>query len=271
MKEKELKEFFKATFNSVADGYDNPAMRFFPESAEHLINLLEIKGDEDVLDVATGTGCAGLKIAENLPNGHVVGIDFSQGMLKQAQKKLAKRKIKNISLREMDMQDLDFPNNHFNIAVCAFSIFFIENMEKHLSHVVEKIKPGGQILYTTFHDNAFSPLVTKFFALLESYGIQPPTMAWKRVATQEQCTALFERAGLKDVRVELKQCGYYLNNSSEWWYIVLNGGFRGLVNQLPESDLEMFRIEHLREIEILMSDKGIWLDMGILFTHGLKK
>ena len=64
MDEQELKEFFKSTFNTVAEGYDNSAMRFFPDSAKYISSYLGLKGHEHVLDVATGTGSVALTIVD---------------------------------------------------------------------------------------------------------------------------------------------------------------------------------------------------------------
>ncbi len=271
MDEDELKEFFKNTFDTVADGYDHAAMRFFPESAQRISSYLNLKGDEHLLDVATGTGCVALTLAKDVPNGQVTGIDFSKGMLSQAKKKKEERGGANVNFIEMDMQSIGFPDNHFDTAVSAFSIFFVEDMEKQVSHIAEKVKVGGTILITTFFDNAFSPLVGLFLTRLATYGIEVPTLVWKQVATTEQCTLLLKEAGLHNVRSEQVDCGYYLNDAVDWWYIIWNGGFRGLVEQLTPDDLKQFQQEHLAEVETLASVQGVWLEMSILYTSGTKK
>ncbi len=268
MDEQELKEFFRNTFNTVADGYDSSPMRFFSESAERISTYLNLCGKEEVLDVATGTGYVALTLAKELPGGHVEAIDFSEGMLCQANGKKEASDVKNVTFSEMDMQCLDFADNYFDVAVSAFSIFFVEDMAKQLAHIGEKVKEGGEIITTTFYETAFSPLVVLFLERLENYGIEVPTLAWKRVATREQCLALFKEAGLKNVKSDEVECGYYLSDASDWWYIVWNGGFRGLVNQLEAADLEKFKQEHLVEVQSLASEKGIWLEMTLLYTVG---
>jgi ubiquinone/menaquinone biosynthesis C-methylase UbiE len=79
--------------------------------------------------------------------------------------------LHNVVFREMDMQAIDFPDRHFEIAVSAFSIFFIEDMEKQLTHIAQKVKHGGEIIITTFCDNAFSPLVALFLTVLKGTAL----------------------------------------------------------------------------------------------------
>ncbi len=270
MDEQERKTMFKKTFDTVAEGYDNSALRFFPDSAEHLSSLLNLKGDERVLDIATGTGNVALRLAEDLPHGYITGIDFSKGMLAQANRKVETLNISNIRFVEMDMQAIDFPDNHFDTAVSAFSIFFITDMEEQLNHISRKVKHGGKIIITTFFENAFSPLVEMFLNRLETYNVEIPPMAWKRVATEEKCISLFNTANLKDIRSHLKDSSYYLKDSSDWWYIIWNGGFRGLISQMSDNDIERFKTEHLNEVQELSTDNGIWLEMKVLFTIGTK-
>jgi hypothetical protein len=76
---------------------------------------------------------------------------------------------------------------------------------------------------------------------------------------------------LKKIQSKKKESGYYLKTVADWWYIIWNGGFRGLINQLSKDDLASFKEEHLAEVKELESDKGIWMEMGILHTIGKKE
>jgi len=270
METTELKEFYKEIFNAVSEGYGHSAMRFFSESAKHISPYLNLKGNEHILDVATGTGYAALAVARDLPEGQVTGIDFSEGMLAQAIRNKNMLGFENVFFVEMDMQAIDYPDEHFDAAISAFSIFFIEDMKQELVHIAEKVKKGGPVLTTTFFDTSFTPLVSLFFDRLEQYGINIPSLAWKRVATREQCCALFKEAGFRNIKSIQKECGYFLKDASDWWYILWNGGFRGLINQLSQNDFATFKKEHLAEVETMASEKGIRLEMSVLYTVGEK-
>jgi len=258
----------KETFNTVAAGYDGKVLRFFPESARRLSALLDLRGDEEVLDVATGTGHAALALAARLPRGRVTAVDFSPGMLEQARKKAASQKVANVDFREGDMQDLGFPAGRFDAAVCSFGIFFVEDMDSQLDHIVETVKPGGQVAISGFQESYFHPLKDLMVARLERYGVKMPPQTWKRIASEKGCIGLFQKAGLRDIRVAPDNVGYFLDSAGAWWDVVWNAGFRRMVSQLSPADQERFRQEHLEEVAALATNEGIWLDVGVLFTIG---
>ena len=266
----QVKAMLKDTFNTVAGVYDNPVLRFFPASARHLADLLRLHGDEHVLDVATGTGHAALELAARLPRGRVMGVDFSAGMLEQARCKAAAHGVRNVEFAEMDMQDLRFDAASYDAAVCAFGIFFVEDMESALAHIATKVRPGGTVALCNFQKDYFLPLRKLLTDRLAAYGVPLPPQTWERIANETGCRELFEQAGLRDVRVEPKNMGYFLSDENEWWDVVWNAGFRRLLSQLPPADLPRFREEHLQEVSALMTPKGLWLDIGVLFTTGVK-
>jgi ubiquinone/menaquinone biosynthesis C-methylase UbiE len=270
MTEEQRNAILKETFNAVSDVYDHPVLRFFPASARHLADRLRLRGEERVLDVATGTGHAALELAGRLPRGHVTGVDFSAGMLEQARRKAASRGIPNVDFAEMDMQDLRFAPASFDVAVCAYGIFFVEDMEGALAHIATRVKPGGTVAICHFQKDYFHPLRDLLIDRLARYHIQPPPPTWERIANEAGCHELFAQAGLRDIRVEPKNMGYFLAGEEEWWEVVWNAGFRRLVGQLPPAELEHCKQEHLDEVSALKTPEGLWLDIGVLYTLGTK-
>jgi ubiquinone/menaquinone biosynthesis C-methylase UbiE len=259
-----------ATFNTVSAGYDNHALRFFSKSARYMARYLDTPNIRRVLDVATGTGNLALEIARTFPDTQVTGIDFSAGMLSQAQAKAKKEGIGNTEFVEMDMHEITLPDGYFDAAVCAFGVFFAEDMAEQLRHMAAKARPGGRIAISCFYEDSFQPLVEILADRLEQYGVERPPLRWKLIATRPKCRALFRDAGLKEIRVEQQDLSYYLHGPEEWWDIVWNAGFRNQVSQLPSNDLESFKGEHLREIKTLRTLDGIWLNVSVLYTSAIR-
>lgn len=265
----ERKAMIKATFDTVAAGYDHPALRFFPESARCLVDVLAPAGGEHVLDVATGTGSVALALAARLPRGRVTAIDFSTGMLAEARAKAAARGAGNVDFVEMDMQSVAFPHASFDDAVCAFGIFFVDDMAAQLRHIAERVRPGGKIAVCGFYEDAFLPLAELFLARMERYGVERPPLSWKRIGNETLARTLFESAGLERIHIERRNLGYYLADAGDWWQVIWNAGFRGLVSQLAPAERVRFQEEHLAEVRTYCRAEGLWLDVKVIYALGI--
>jgi len=272
MEDAEYKQMITTSFDNASEGYDNEAMRFFDKSAEHLIKLLSLKGNERILDVATGTGKNALLLARQLENGHITGIDLSEGMIQQAKDKAEKEDIINVMLLVMDIDDMKFSANYFDGASCCFGIFFLPDMEKGLKNIVNVIKPKGCVAITSFADGSFTPLSDLCLNRFEKYGVKlPDHYTWERLDHQDKHHELFNTAGLENITSETKQMGYYLKDKEQWWDLVYYSGFRSFLNQISEEKQAQFKEEHLAEIEKTAEDKGIWLNVEVIFSIGYKK
>jgi len=261
----------RETFDTVSPGYDNPALRFFVETARYMAGLLDLPEGGRALDVATGTGNVALEIARRFPAASVTGVDFSPGMLAQAKAKTAAEGLHNLEFLEMDMHELAFQEGHFDAVVCSFGIFFADDMVRQLRHMASLARPGGMVLISAFYENAFRPLIDLFGDRLETYGVERPPLKWKQIATEDRFAALLGDAGLADVRVRREDLGYYFGGASQWWDVIWNAGMRGQVSRLSPDDLIRFREEHLQEVGRLATKEGIRLNVEVLFASGIRR
>jgi ubiquinone/menaquinone biosynthesis C-methylase UbiE len=264
----DLRTLLKNTFDTVADGYDAPALRFFVTGAAHMADRLTLRGDERVLDVACGTGHVAVALARRLMRGRVTAVDFSPGMLAQAREKAASAGLTNIDFVERDMETLDWAAS-FDAAVCAFGIFFAEDMEAQLRRIARAVKPGGRVMTSNFTEDYMDPLRSLMVARLGQFGVVPPPQAWLRIARPTGCEELFKEAGLAEIRVERLELGYFLASPEDWWSVIWNAGFRRLVGNLSPEDQASFKELHLAEIEALRTPEGIRMNVGVLLATGV--
>ena len=262
------KQLIKDTFDAVAEGYDSRALRFFSDSATHMAARLPLRGDEEVLDVACGTGHTSVAIARLLPRGRVTALDFSPAMLAQARKKAGAAGLTNLDFVERDMQALGWQDK-FDAAVCAFGIFFVADMDAQLRRIAATVKPGGRVMISNFAKDYMVPLRSLMVARLDGFGVQTPPQTWLRIAYPEACRELFEKAGLRDIQVESRNLGYFLAGADEWWDVIWNAGFRRMIGRLSPTDQASFKQQHLAEIEALRTSEGIRMDVPVLFTSGI--
>jgi len=269
-KEQKRKEMIRNTFEAVANAYGLGGARFFYSAGEYMAATPVLKGHENVLDVASGTGSTALPLARRLPQGKVIAVDFSPAMLAESKARAAKAGLNNIDYLVHDMTEMPFPEEVFDCATCSFGLFFVDDMRALLAHIASKVKSGGSITVSGFCGESFMPQVELLFSRLKIYGIDLPEQpsAWKRMAEPDQLHALFVSAGLGDVAIKRESLGYYVD-AQGWWDVVWNAGFRGLVAQLGDQ-LEVFKKEHFAELESLMTTQGMKLEIDVNFTQGFK-
>ncbi|VAW93768.1 hypothetical protein MNBD_GAMMA23-717 [hydrothermal vent metagenome] len=264
------KQAVTSNFNLVASGYDNPAQRYFPMCADRMAEYLKPKPGNRVLDIATGTGMVATAMAQAiLPDGRVQGIDLSTGMLDKAFENLTKLGLNNIDLHEMDAEKLDFKSNYFDCISCGFGIFFLSDMHASLKEWLRVLKPNGRLMFTTFESSSFGKLITIFIEQLAEFNVLVDTSK-ERLSNMQACETYLEQAGYSDIQIHSEQLGYHLKKEDDWWEIIMNSALRSFVTQLNAIQFAQFRAQHLNEIKKLATDKGIWLDVNVIFSTGKK-
>ena len=98
-----------ALFDTVADEYDQTGIDFFEPIAAGLVAELDPQPGESCVDLGCGRGAVTLGLAERvLPEGSVVGLDVSSGMLAHARELLSARGL-DVDLRVGDASDPALP------------------------------------------------------------------------------------------------------------------------------------------------------------------
>ncbi|MDR1906253.1 MAG: methyltransferase domain-containing protein [Clostridiales bacterium] len=112
------------------------------EWGNKLISELNLLGDEEVLDLGCGDGALTEQIAILVPNGNVVGIDASIGMIRVAQK----LKQPNLSFVCADINDIEY-ENRFDIVFSNAALHWVKNHKKLLKSSLKALKRGGCITW----------------------------------------------------------------------------------------------------------------------------
>lgn len=138
-------------FNTIAPHYDliNALTSFGRHHywSRALIEFSGVSQGATALDVCCGTGMITLRLAEKVGlRGKVVGIDFSEEMLRIARKKAGKSKFRStIELIEANALKLPFADNTFDCAVIAYGLRNVADLKQALLEIQRVIKPGGRL------------------------------------------------------------------------------------------------------------------------------
>lgn len=261
-------------YNLASEGYDRPALKFFPRTATRLVQLSHIRAGDRILDVGTGTGAAALAAVPFVGrNGQVIGQDIGIDILAQAQRKINNYNAQVLSFFEGDMEAIEFPDQSFDVVLSASTLFFLPDMAAGLREWQRVLKPGGWVAVSGYGEAAFQPLADLFARRIRTYGVElaeTRPFSWQRLTEPEQYLSLFQSVGLRKIEVYSQQLGYYLQDVDQWWEVVWNSGFRGPVSQLEPAALAQFKAEHLAEVEGFETVEGLWMDITAIFAIGQK-
>ena len=258
-------------FDTVAQGYDHTALRWFPIAADAVIDWLSPQSGSRLLDVATGTAVVAISAAQKVqPGGQVTAVDLSDNMLAMAANKANLLSLNNIEFHKMDAENLEFENNYFDYVTCSFGLFFLPDMEGALTEWRRVTRPGGKVVFTSFKQSAFQPLLKLFIEQLEEFGadMSEQEFSTQRLVEEDVCQGLLQQAGFDDIVINNKQCGYHLQDVDDWWAILWNAGARAFLHMLEEDKLPSFKKHHLNSVQELFDNEGSWLDVEINIASG---
>lgn len=100
-----------------------------------------------VLELGCGTG----KNTEWLITraDRIVGLDFSEGMLEEARKKINSAKVV-FQLSDIN-RNWNLNDNDFDLVTCSLTLEHIQNVETIFSQVFKKLRPGGIFFVCELH------------------------------------------------------------------------------------------------------------------------
>jgi len=114
-------------FSKIATKYEDYSS-VQKSAAEILLNLLKIGNTDDVLDLGRGVGNLTRKIKE-ITSGKVVGIDPSEGMIKEA---IEKDRGLDIAFEVKSVEELNY-RDCFNVIFCNSSLQWFRDPQKQLT------------------------------------------------------------------------------------------------------------------------------------------
>lgn len=138
------------TFEFNGEKYEK-ASKHQKEWGTRLISQLQLNGDESILDLGCGDGALTKQLSLLVPNGCVLGIDASTGMIQTAKK----HTTSNLDFVCMDIDQIDF-HNKFDVIYSNAALHWVKNHERLLKNTLAALKPKGVIMWNFAGDGTCS-------------------------------------------------------------------------------------------------------------------
>jgi len=219
-----ISDLQKKAWDTVSKGWkkwNDFTMNFLTPMGEAIIKALDIKSNDVVLDIASGTGEPALSIAAIAKNGQVYGTDLSEEMLSIARTYADERDISNIEFKAANVSDLPFTNNFFDKISCRMGFMFFPDMQLAANEMFRVCKNGGKAAISVWaapEKNDWSTTMTKALSKhIEMLKPSTDATGMFRCAEPGFIKKLFINAGFKNVKEETISGKIDFETSQNYW------------------------------------------------------
>ncbi|PWK06639.1 demethylmenaquinone methyltransferase [Tumebacillus permanentifrigoris] len=177
---------------------------------------MNVQPGQAAIDVCSGTGDWAISLAQHVgPTGKVVGLDFSQEMLRYSYPKIEAAGVqKQTSMIHGNAMELPYEANTFHFATNGFALRNVPDVPTVLSEMMRVVKPGGLVVSLELNKPVWKPFRALYFFYFYkilpmignlasrdgvSYSWLPESLT--NFPDQQALKKIFEDVGLEDVQV----------------------------------------------------------------------
>lgn len=131
-------------YDRLAPAYDRRWAAYTQRTLGRILDAIPLRGTEEVLDVACGTGELERLLVGRFPTLTVIGVDVAPAMLAIARHKLAGRSRIGFYLAQGEA--LPFPEGRFDLVVWANALHHARDPRRVLRECVRVLRPKGRLL-----------------------------------------------------------------------------------------------------------------------------
>src|SRR3989475_658804 len=124
--------------------FDRRTSEIRDDLSEKLADMLALQGDEQILDLATGTGRVARPVAKRLKTGRIIGVDQALAMLDVGHQHEDPIRAYYQGAGEADA--VPFKSNSFDRAFVSFSLHHFGNPAGVVTEVLRVLKNGGRFV-----------------------------------------------------------------------------------------------------------------------------
>ena len=145
-----------------------------------IINMIEWKGNENVLDVGTGRGLLMIGAAKKLESGKATGIDIwndedlSGNDIENARVNVLRESVSHKTfIKHDDARKMSFADESFDIVLSNLCIHNIEDKsgrKKAIKEIIRVLKPGGVAIISDFKN------IDEYVSVFTKEGLKTTTL-----------------------------------------------------------------------------------------------
>ncbi len=270
-------ERLEEIFNRVAKQYDTLGPKYFAYFGKKLVEHVSVGKGTALLDVAFGKGASLIPASQYVGgNGRVIGIDFSQEMVKELQLLIHEKQLYNTNVLQMDAEILDFHDNIFDYVLCGLSLPLFSDSIGAINEMYRVLKVGGRLGISTWNKREKMGVLEKAYIKLipnNNHQSLNNDILKPDFSSIEGIEKILKNVGLKNIDILIEEKTFYYKDEEEWWQEQWTNASRGLFEHIESMGADVLeRFKEIAFIEIIENKdtNGIPFDAKVIFSIGQK-
>jgi ubiquinone/menaquinone biosynthesis C-methylase UbiE len=269
----------KERWNKVSNSWKKwheLTMNFLKPMGDAIINALDIKNNDVVLDIASGTGEPAFSIAAIAKNGEVYATDLSEEMLTIARNYADERDINNIEFKVADVSNLPFKNNFFDKISCRMGFMFFPDMQVAANEMFRVCTHGGKAAICIWGAPEHNDWYTTMMKVLSNHIEIPKSSAdapgMFRCSQPGLMKQLFENAGFKNVKEETITGKIDFGTAENYWLnrTEMSEAIVNLLSKVDEATRNKIKDDLLAECNNKLTNGRLIFNYGALIISAEK-
>lgn len=258
-------------WDKIAERFDI----FLPQLApvgEVLLEALDVRPGDHVLDVASGTGEPALTLARRQPHARITGVDAADGMIRVAQRKAKTERLSNVEFHAMPAEHLSFGEGEFDRLLCRFGVMLFEDPYKGCREMHRVLKPGGRFalaVWSTPETMTTLKWAVEVFRDRVPEEAQPPMAKVTSLGHPGVLEDLLGQAGFAQYSVTPRRFDYQYASFEDYWAAMeASDILKQQFDALPTGERDKVRDEIARFARDFQTDHGLVIPHEFLLATG---
>ena len=260
-------------WDKIAEKFDI----FLPQIApvgEALLEALDARPGDKILDLASGTGEPALTLARRQPRVQITGIDAADGMVRVAQKKVAVERLSNIGFTTMPAERLAYGDSEFDKVLCRFGVMLFQDPLQGCREMHRVLKHGGRFamaVWSTPETMTTMNWAMQVFKDRVPEEHQPPMAKVTSLGQPGALDELLGSAGFSDFWISRRHFDYQYASFEEYWAAMeASDILKQQFDALPATERNTIRDEIARFARDFQTDHGLVIPHEYLLAVGAK-
>ena len=231
--------------------------------AEWMVERLDPRPGQTVLELAAGTGDTGFAAAARLGDtGTLISTDFSPKMVAAARRVGDRLGLRNVEYRVLDAERMDLEADSVDGVLCRWAYMLMADPVSAFRETRRVLRAGGRLCFSVWADPDRNPWAATPAGVLVAHGHaeapEPGAPGMFSMASPERIRELAAGAGFDPPHIEEVAVSWRFEDFAAYWRFVteLAGGMAVTIAGLEEEDREVVRADLRRQLAPFRVDGG---------------